>query len=52
MPHNFNEHKISAGLKAVSCPALMKFEKGNAVQFGTNTRINFILCYSQLILTR
>ena len=38
-------HKISAGLKAVSCPAPMKFEKGNTVQFGTNTRINFMQCY-------
>jgi len=44
------EHKISAGLKAVSHPALMKFEKGNTVQFGTNTRINFMQCYRQFFL--
>jgi hypothetical protein len=33
------------GLNAVSCPAPMKFEKGSTVQFGTNTRINFMQCY-------
>jgi hypothetical protein len=38
------EHKISAGLKAVSCPVLIKFEKGSTVQFGTYTRINFMQC--------
>lgn len=49
MQHNV-EHKISAGLKAVSCPAPIKFEKGITVQFGTNTRINFMQCYRQFLL--
>jgi hypothetical protein len=49
MAHNV-EHKISAGLKAVSCPAPMKFEKGSTVQFGTNTRINFMQCYLPFLI--
>jgi hypothetical protein len=36
---------ISAGLKAVSCPVPMNFEKGSTVQIWHTTRINYIQGY-------
>ncbi len=41
MGHN-GWHKISAGLKAISCPALIKFEKGSIVQISKTSAL--ILC--------
>lgn len=38
------------GLKAVSYPDTQHLIKGNTVQFGTDTRIFYIVCYRQLIL--
>lgn len=40
------------GLKAVSYPDTQQLIKDSTVKIGINTRINFMLCYSQLILTR
>ena len=40
------------GLKAVSYPDARKLIKGNTVKFGTNTRIFYIVGYSQLILVK
>lgn len=38
-------------LKAVTYPHTLKLIKGTTAQFGTNTHIFFIVCYSQLIIT-
>ena len=40
------------GLKAVSYPDTRMIIKGSTVQFGTDTRIFYIVCYSALILTK
>ena len=37
------------GLKAVPYPDTQHLIKGSTVQFGTDTHIFFIVCYSQLI---
>lgn len=38
------------GLKAVSYPDIRKKIKGSTVQFGTDTRIFYIVCYRQYFL--
>lgn len=38
------------GLKAVSYPDTRMIIKGSTVQFGTNTRIFYIVCYRQYFI--
>ncbi len=40
------------GLKAVSYPDTRNIIKGSTVKFSTDTRIFYIVCYSQLIFNQ